>query len=62
MKKTFVINGQEVVAENAIVGNNEVSLTIDGNDYHFTTSRDANGGITLHGKGENRRGTPANFP
>lgn len=56
MKKTFLIDGEEVVVENLRTEQGRVVFTLDGKEYDIHGAVDAEGNLTLHAKGHNRRG------
>lgn len=56
MKKTFIINGEEVTVENLVTEQGWVSFTLGGNDYSIAGSADAQGTLSLHSQNHNQRG------
>lgn len=56
MKKTFIINGEDVAVDNLVIQDGEVRFELDGEAYRFE-AREAQGGhFTLRHNGRNREG------
>lgn len=56
MKKTFIINGEEIAVEDMAVQDGELRFTLDGTEYHFTAHTEGDGHFVLKHNGRNRRG------
>lgn len=56
MKKTFIINNEEVSAEDFAIIDGQVQFRLEGIDYLFAAQPDGNGNFVLKHQGHNRRG------
>lgn len=56
MKKTFIINGEEIAVEDMVIRHGELSFTLDGAEYRFAVQADGGGHFTLRHDGRNRSG------
>lgn len=56
MKKTFVINGEDVAVDDMVIQDGQLRFSLDGKAYHFAAQADGKGHFVLKQEGRNRHG------